>query len=946
MDPARVRSYLQTTCSALGFEIGEVWWCRKNGDEGPNSSRKSTSKPQQDKRFVQLYTSKSYDAHRSNLIDASEEEDVANVSKHVLSPQLVDAISKSTQVVWSTCTSANGLLGRSDMKLQTAVGMPVAMDAEGNMCVVVMFSPRNLESNAERMEYLQSIYSFASKNMGGSMPMVKAAGEDELEKSSSALTNNYQEPITTHFISLQKPMRRTISSPNMAQIKSEGTAERDKTISVEVTHVHTLSAAPKDSFGIPMLPSGAELLTAGEGSGDISMPGLMSSADSSEAGSQSPDSEQSDPIDDFDYSIWSAIIETREQHVPPSLSPFTSGHLQPGVRDRIAEFINGFLGLSAFDAADVWHAGQNQVLTQIFTMPSQTAPAGFELFQGFVDNAYVTKWDGAIGRCYATGDPVWDTGEEQIDRNRAEALKMANVNTVMCVPIHSNSDRTGAPAFILAFYSRDELDMVHDCLKFVQQAVKMVWSGNDMPSDVRINDIGEMAADVELQQHFSNKRSHDALTSMSGLAVDRTPPLAHPYAGGAEDWVVKAQSTTARNFVMQQRARERLQAMQRMSGGQPSSITERMYGGSGGPGGVPTSLPSLPQHHISEEDTMGLGPLPDDLDSSSSKRRKSGSGPAASGFYFAPPPPPDPLDATYHGQYTSQQYSNTFAFDPGLNLDSSYHGYNYDTNTSYSTFVTPIVPAEEYRPPAENVSYYGCNGIDQFNLSPVVPVAQAPVEKKKAKSTSRRKSNPKNGGAGATKECRILGCDSTAVNRRPYCLKHSGSRQCEHPSGCGKCAQGSTRFCIAHGGGRRCTFLGCDKGARDKFFCAAHGGGKRCSVDGCSKSAVGGSSQCTSHGGGKRCKVQGCEKSAQSSTNFCVRHGGGKKCAHQDPTGKRCDKVARGRTDYCASHGGGIRCKLEGCNRVAIGKMQLCRSHGQQQPKAQLLGNFCMPTSK
>ena len=112
MDPARVRSYLQTTCSALGFEIGEVWWCRKNGgkgflarpiicrpqltpsptpktpDEGPNSSSKSTSKPQQDKRFVQLYTSKSYDAHRSNLIDASEEEDVANVSKHVLSPQV------------------------------------------------------------------------------------------------------------------------------------------------------------------------------------------------------------------------------------------------------------------------------------------------------------------------------------------------------------------------------------------------------------------------------------------------------------------------------------------------------------------------------------------------------------------------------------------------------------------------------------------------------------------------------------------------------------------------------------------------------------------------------------------------------------------------------------------------------------------------------------------
>lgn len=68
--------------------------------------------------------------------------------------------------------------------------------------------------------------------------------------------------------------------------------------------------------------------------------------------------------------------------------------------------------------------------------------------------------------------------------------------------------------------------------------------------------------------------------------------------------------------------------------------------------------------------------------------------------------------------------------------------------------------------------------------------------------------------------CRIQGCDEIAVARRPYCVKHSGNRLCEH-AGCTKCAQGSTRFCIAHGGGRRCTYPGCDKGARDKFFCAA-----------------------------------------------------------------------------------------------------------------------------
>lgn len=88
----------------------------------------------------------------------------SELEKHKLSPQLVDAIAKSAQVVWANCENQEGLLGRSDMRLQTAVGMPVAVDAEGNMCVVVMFSPENLESTDEAMEYLQFISKSATSS--------------------------------------------------------------------------------------------------------------------------------------------------------------------------------------------------------------------------------------------------------------------------------------------------------------------------------------------------------------------------------------------------------------------------------------------------------------------------------------------------------------------------------------------------------------------------------------------------------------------------------------------------------------------------------------------------------------------------------------------------------------------------------------------------------------
>jgi hypothetical protein len=86
-----------------------------------------------------------------------EQEEDSDLKKHVLSPQLVNAISSSAKVLWTNSHNQEGLLGRSDARLQTAVGMPVAVDGNGNMCVVVMFSPNQIQKSDDAMEYLQSI---------------------------------------------------------------------------------------------------------------------------------------------------------------------------------------------------------------------------------------------------------------------------------------------------------------------------------------------------------------------------------------------------------------------------------------------------------------------------------------------------------------------------------------------------------------------------------------------------------------------------------------------------------------------------------------------------------------------------------------------------------------------------------------------------------------------
>jgi hypothetical protein len=56
--------------------------------------------------------------------------------------------------------------------------------------------------------------------------------------------------------------------------------------------------------------------------------------------------------------------------------------LEDTTRQRVEEFVRGFLGLSSFDAADVFfsHPTQRQ-MTQIFTQGSETAPKEFSCFR-------------------------------------------------------------------------------------------------------------------------------------------------------------------------------------------------------------------------------------------------------------------------------------------------------------------------------------------------------------------------------------------------------------------------------------------------------------------------------------------------------------------------------------------------------------------------------------
>lgn len=94
-------------------------------------------------------------------------------------------------------------------------------------------------------------------------------------------------------------------------------------------------------------------------------------------------------------------------------------------------------------------------------------------------------------------------------------FREAKIETVLAVPVFSGRSKT--PAFIFCCYSFVRSGSIPFVLKFVQQALKLLWSGldsvephesvdEDVWKHVAPADLGEMAADVEMHQHFMIKK--------------------------------------------------------------------------------------------------------------------------------------------------------------------------------------------------------------------------------------------------------------------------------------------------------------------------------------------------------------------------------------------------------------------------------------------------------
>ena len=110
------------------------------------------------------------------------------------------------------------------------------------------------------------------------------------------------------------------------------------------------------------------------------------------------------------------------------------------------------------------------------------------------------------------------------------------IQTALAVPVFSG--RSATPSCVLCCYSFVRTSSVPFVLKFVQQALRLLWEGLDKVEphesvghelwrNVAPADLGEMAADVEMHQHFMvKKRPHNAVSTSEQHAGDLDSSLA------------------------------------------------------------------------------------------------------------------------------------------------------------------------------------------------------------------------------------------------------------------------------------------------------------------------------------------------------------------------------------------------------------------------------------
>ena len=160
--------------------------------------------------------------------------------------------------------------------------------------------------------------------------------------------------------------------------------------------------------------------------------------------------ETADAFDEASYGVWSTVMsapknqtQDQKQHIPKrpremsladeilmsstslddvsrhssssTLSILGKPILLPHTREQMEEFVSAFLHMSVFDVADVWIPASSSdsfdELSHTLSVAATNCNEGLNYFKEVSKECSIKMWSGAVGRAYASGNPVWSSNK-------------------------------------------------------------------------------------------------------------------------------------------------------------------------------------------------------------------------------------------------------------------------------------------------------------------------------------------------------------------------------------------------------------------------------------------------------------------------------------------------------------------------------------------------------
>eukprot|EP00539_Tryblionella_compressa_P019024 CAMPEP_0178871214 /NCGR_PEP_ID=MMETSP0747-20121128/7488_1 /TAXON_ID=913974 /ORGANISM="Nitzschia punctata, Strain CCMP561" /LENGTH=869 /DNA_ID=CAMNT_0020538381 /DNA_START=1 /DNA_END=2609 /DNA_ORIENTATION=+ len=710
-----------------------------------------------------------------------------------------------------------------------------------------------------------------------------------------------------------------------------------------------------------------------------------------------------DAFDEASYGVWSTIMQTMDQpHVleddpqQPSVSDFsttpvgdskvsaTTTITKPFMalerQERLEEFASAFLDVSVFDLAEVWLpiGKDSDCLGLVTSVTSTKSNATLNEFTQESEKFIVKYWSGAVGRAYSSGNPVWSFNKDVFaDAGRLDLFNKAKIETALAVPVFSGKS-SSTPAFVFCCYSFVRTGSVPFVLKFVQQALKLLWGGldkvqphesvgEDIWRDVAPADLGEMAADVEMQQHFIiKKRPIASISNEPYTSNDTDDSLAfksetlEPPSGVASVRSIYTGHGTSSEYGSTDYGEEILPSpIQPIQYQTFASVQNTIHDA------IKTVAEMQPYHqHVATNATGSKRAHVYQVEPQQSFKQQqqqqhvfAQSNQAQQSFVDQQQVQPLYMQTQQQSQGFVQQQQQSEGYMQQQELYTQQQQQQQPQQQQQQHQYQPQHYAGEQTTSSDDRAFFAAAP------APLPLGRPLPLPKQVVDSGSRSNSmsylqeanssfNSLEGFLQGDDEQqtmsgfhpvpdRVLNEGNNAQqqfdNHNPYGVTRTAPPPEPTPTPTYSVpmdqisAKGIT-FPVAPSASAQTSVLGGPNGmSQNSQFCmpvaqtglgSGSGNGKRCRIQGCSEPAVSRRPYCVRHSGNRMCEQEGCSKCAQGSTRFCIAHGGGRRC-----TFPGCDKGARDKF-FCAAHGGGKRCKFDGCNKSAVGGSSLCTAHG------------------